>query len=339
VATRAEWFDEEVGPSFEREWPEIARRLERFLAAKGVERWLRADVIQETAARLYPRWKTLDHSQPLWNLAATIAMRVVYNHRRKESRIELVPDPVPMHNDDVHVRGLQRAQLDKTRSALQQLNADQRQVLLAEVGEALLPAGTRNRVKVLRLRARARLREELGPWAPSAIAIKLRYLAIRAARKESALEMHAPTMANSVANVVMAATLGLAGVAVGGKIPAVGPENPLQDERARLLTLAELRDVDLDPTASIRRRPPGHSRTKPGADRTYGSAPGFVDDTNTWAEEQKKEIDEQKKEIEDQKKEVDEQKKEVENQKKAAEDWAEGSKEEVEEEVEDQLER
>jgi DNA-directed RNA polymerase specialized sigma24 family protein len=283
VATRAASFSDEVSPSFEEEWPELARRLERFLAARGVEQWLRADVIQETATRLYARWETLDHSMPLWNLAATIAVRVVHNHRRKESRIQLVPDPVPIHRDDVHLRGLQRAQLDKTRSALQHLTTDQRRVLLAEVGEALLPAGTSNRVKVLRLRARARLREALGPWAPSAITIRLRYLRARFAQKRSSLEMHTPAITNSLVNVTMAATLGLAGAAG----TAVEVTNAVQSERARLLVLAELRDADLNHVATIPRpESPDPSRAKDRAKKDGMS--GFVDNTRGWVEDTKK---------------------------------------------------
>jgi DNA-directed RNA polymerase specialized sigma24 family protein len=337
VATPAASFsDDEVRRSFEEEWPELARRLEHFLAAKGVERWLRADVIQETAARLYPRWETLDHSLPLWNLAATIAVRVVHNHRRKESRIELVADLVPIHRDDVHVRGLQRAQLDKTRSALQQLTTDQRRVLLAEVGEALLPAGSRNRINVLRLRARARLRETLGPWAPSAITIRLRYLRARVAQKRSTLEMHMPAMGNSLVNVAMTATLGLAGAAG----TAVDSANPMPPDRAPLLSLAQLRQVHLDPIAHIRHQSSDVSRFKPRADRTDEPPPGFVDGTGDWVEDQNEEVEGQRKTAEDHMKEwAEDQKKAAEDhmkewaedQKKAAEDQAEQGKEEVEE--------
>ena len=302
MATRAASLSgDEVIPSFEEEWPELARRLERFLAARGVDRWLRADVIQETAARLYPRWETLDHSLPLWNLTATIAVRVVHNHHRKEARIELVPDPVPSHEDDVHLRGLQRAQLDKTRSALQQLNSDQRRVLLAEVGEALVPAGTRNRINVLRLRARANLKEALGPWAPSAIAIRLRHLGARVAQKRFPLDVHMPMVANSLVNVAMAATLGLAGGA-GAVLDAADPAQP---ERARLLSLSELRDVYLDPIASIRRPEPlDLSTTKDRAKKKSEEGSGLVANTRgtaeglgEWADRRQKEVGDRQREV------------------------------------------
>ncbi len=280
MATGAASFsDGDIPCSFEQEWPELARRLERFLAARGVERWLRADVIQETAARLYPRWETLDHSLPLWNLVVTIAVRIVHNHRRKESRIELVSDPHPIHQDDVHVRGLQRAQLDKTRSALRQLTADQRDVLLAEVGEAPLPAGTRTRIKVLRLRARVKLREALGPWAPSAITIRLRYLRARVAEKKSAFEMHAPAIASSVVDVAVAATLVLAGA-------AIDVASREQSQPGRLRLLAEVRDGDRNRVANVRRpEAPDLPRAK---QRAKQSTTGMSDPvTDIWREAEK----------------------------------------------------
>lgn len=273
VATRAESLQEETGCSFEEEWPEIARRLERFLAAKGVDEWVRADVIQEAAARVYPRWDTLDHSLPLWNLVVTIALRILHNHHRKESRIDLVPDPVPIHKDDVHLRGLHRAQLHKARSAMLHLTDDQRRVLLAELGEALLPTGSGNRIKVLRLRARTRLRDALGPWAPSAITVRFRYLRARIGQKSSTLEMHAPAMAGALVNIAIAATLALAGAAVETENAAVDTANFVQPQRAQLLSSADLRDTGPDPKVNIQR--PGRPALSRAKDRAKEEASGL----------------------------------------------------------------
>ena len=270
MAARGDSLQEAPGCSFEEEWPEIARRLERFLAAKGVDGWLRADVVQETAARVYPRWDTLDHSLPLWNLVVTIALRILQNHRRKESRVELVPDPVPIHRDDVDVRGIHRAHLDKTRSAMLHLSPDQRRVLLAEVGEALVPTGSRDRIKVLRLRARTRLREALGPWAPSAITLKLRNLRARIGHKCATLEMHAPAMASALVNIAIAATLAIAGTAVVDENAPADAVDFVQPQRARPTSVAKPRDTNLNPAANVQRpesprvlRTKGHVKEDP----------------------------------------------------------------------------
>lgn len=286
--------DGELGRSFEEEWPELARQLERFLTAKGVDRWLRADVVQETGLRLFQRWETLDHTSPMWNLAATIAMRVVHNHRRKESRIELVADPIPTHQDDVHVRGLQRAQLKKTRSALLQLNADQRDVLLAEVGEAILPPGTRNRINVVRLRARGRLRDALGPWAPSGIAIRFRHLRARIARTRPVFEMYVPAMTNSLVNLAVVATVGLAGAVAS----SVDVATPVQPERSWLLSSEHARAAHLDPIANPRHaEPPDLSRTQDDPKQKDEDSSGPVDDTKGFVENQTEWVDQRQQEV------------------------------------------
>lgn len=321
MATRVQSLKEGIECSFEEEWPELARYLERFLAAKGVEQWLRADVIQETAARLYPRWETLDHSQPLWNLVATIAVRVTHNHRRKESRVELVAEPNPIHQDDVELRGFQRAQLDKTRSALRQLTADQRQVLLAEVGEAAPPGGSRSRIKVLRLRARAKLREQLGPWAPSGVAIKLSHLRSRIAEKTATMDLCLPVTANSFVTAITAATLAIGGIAVGtGDATAVRAGTSVPIEQTRVLSSAKLRDSDLDPKASIRRRTPGVSRAKARSNSTHDGDAEWIDNTMDEVNGQGKTVDDQGKTVDDQGKKVDEQEETVAELEKEVED-------------------
>ena len=286
MATRAECFEEGVRPSFEEEWPTLASQLERFLASRGVDGWLRSDVIQETAARLYPRWEALDRSQPLWNLVATIAVRVTQNHHRKESRIELVADPDPVHRDDVEVRGLQRAQLEKTRSALNLLTTDQRQVLLAEVGEAPSPGGSHSRIKVLRLRARAKLREQLGPWAPSAIGVRLRRLHASAVQKRMTLEMHVPLIANSVVNMVMGVTLAIAGAA--GGIPDAHSDSGVEFRDSYANPLATIRGPRTDKPWSARdhtkKAYDGTSRFAKGP-RKAGAPADWAEDTKKWGED------------------------------------------------------
>ena len=337
MATRAQSFEEAVHPSFEEEWPTLACQLDRFLASRGVDPWLRPDIIQETAARLYPRWGAIDRSQPLWNLVATIAVRISHNHFRKESRIQLVADPDPMHKDDVDLRGLQRAQLDKTRSALAQLTADQRQVLLAEVGEAVSPNGSISRIKVLRLRARAKLRQELGPWAPSGVAIKLNHLRMRIVEKISTIEASLPIAATSLMNGVAAATLALGGMPGGAEgAIAVRAEGSAARQQSRALSLADLRAFDLDNTANVRRRTPGLSKVPARADSTHQAEPGWVDNTVDEVNEQAQTIDEQEQAVRDQEQAVRDQEQAVHDQEQAVRDQ-EQAVDEQEEEIEDQL--
>lgn len=263
VATRAASLDNEFGHSFEEEWPELARRLERFLRAKGVETWLRADVIQETATRVYRKWPTLDRSRPLWNLVVTIALGVLVDERRKVSRLELVPDVTQSEVDDIEARALQRVSLVRTRSAMKQLSADQRQVLLAEIGEAAALEGPRNRIIVLRLRARLALRSELGPWAPAGVALRMRSVRTSIERRVMEWGRDAQALAASLTTVAVATTM---------LLPGVGPDagkgattaNPwsqgstLQD--LQLLSLNEVHEISL---ARIRAGDPGEPHKLP----------------------------------------------------------------------------
>ncbi len=167
-------LNDESGRSFDQEWPEFARRLERFLAAKGVDTWLRADVVQETATRVYQKWPRLDQSRPLWNLVVTIALGVLVDERRKASRADLVPHVPQAEVEDVETRALHRLHLIRTRTALEQVPQEQRRVLLAEIGEAPSLDGPNSRINVLRFRARAALKRKVGPWAPAGVALRVR---------------------------------------------------------------------------------------------------------------------------------------------------------------------
>ncbi len=216
-------------PDFEAEWPELARRLERFLAAKGVDAWLRGDVVQETATRLYRKWPKLDRSLPLWNLVVTIALGVLVDERRKVSRVELVPDVPEYEIDDVETRALHRVHLTRTRSALKQLRPNQRRVLLAEIGEAAALDGSRNRNNVLRLRARLALRGALGPWALTGVALRVRSLRAAIDRRLTQWGHDAHGATASMASVAVSATLLLSGAGIDNflpKLPGSLPQHP-----------------------------------------------------------------------------------------------------------------
>lgn len=186
---------QQINAEFEEAWVDIAGRLDRFLAARGIACETREDVIQETAVRLWERWKRLDRSSPLWNLAVTIAMRLAYDDHRRRRRIHLDPhvDPGPIQGE---TRALQHAQVREAASTIAQLPSDYRNILLAQIGEAEWPTGNQNRLNVLRFRARRALRQRLGRWAPSAVSLRLRDVWTR-------LERHLVTSGSCWANGVV----------------------------------------------------------------------------------------------------------------------------------------
>jgi DNA-directed RNA polymerase specialized sigma24 family protein len=217
------------GRSFDQEWPEFARRLERFLTAKGVDAWLRADVVQETATRVYQKWPRLDRSRPLWNLVVTIALGVLVDERRKASRVDLVPHvPLP-EVEDVETRALHRLHLSKTRIALEQVRKEQRRVLLAEIGEAPSLDGPNNRINVLRFRARAALKSKLGPWAPAGLALRVRFASGRRLFDRSMMHPQfgegALAVLVSLAVTVVSLGLGADGVDTSASPPTIALED------------------------------------------------------------------------------------------------------------------
>lgn len=264
MATRAVFLNDEFGRSFEQEWPELARRLDRLLAAKGVDPWQRADVIQETATRLYRRWSKLDRSRPLWNLVVTIALRLLVDEHRRTSRLELVSNNPQAQVEDVEARALSRVDLTKAHAALRKLRPNQRQVLLAEIGEAAALDGSRNRINVLRLRARAALKRELGPWAPAGITLRLRSLRASVERRLAPLASDAHGLSASVASVAMAATLVVTGAGIHAAIP---------EERASvpLLSMNQIRGAALYPEVAIRRPEPPDVSSADGARAKEGA--------------------------------------------------------------------
>ena len=253
--------------SFDEEWPDLARRLESFLAAKRVDTWLRADVVQETATRVYRKWPGLDHSRPLWNLVVTIALGVLVDERRKASRVDLVPFVPQPEVEDVENRALHRVQLRITHSALDKLRADQRQVLLAEIGEAAALEGSRNRINVLRLRARLALRGELGPLAPAGVAMRVRSLRTAIERRLAEWNQDNHAVLASMASVAVAATLVITDAGLG----TIEPQR--QNPQEVVLSVLPIDDVHVDaavpPIDAIKRvAPTTLSRAKDQATET-----------------------------------------------------------------------
>ena len=159
---------------FEAVWPELASRLHAFLARKRVPLDQREDLVQETGARLVGIWDTVDRGRPTWPLAMTVALNLVRDRARRQSGHEVVSEfPDIPQAYDLEAAGIARMELEEVRSAMTQLSARQREVLLAEIGvgdESL------TRDKMTRSRARRKLNLIVGRLA-AGISIQYRRVA------------------------------------------------------------------------------------------------------------------------------------------------------------------
>lgn len=224
---------QQTNAEFDGTWVEISRRLDRFLAAKGIPTHTREDVIQETAVRLWERWTRLDRSSPLWNLAVTIAMRLVYDEHRRRRKIELVAE-VDAAAVGGEIQALQHAQLREAVSTIGRLPRGYRNVLLAQIGEADSPTRNRNELNVLRFRARRALRQRLGRWAPSAVSVRFRDLWTRTERH---LITSGPYWPNTVLVLLVASAMT---VSATGSAPMAGNYASDDVERISLMERPQL---------------------------------------------------------------------------------------------------
>jgi hypothetical protein len=145
--------------SFEAVWPDLQKRIQRFLGSKKVPDSARDDVVQETGLRLYRMWDQVDPAGSPVGLALTIAMNIVRDNARRDSHrtvVEIEPD-VPAVCD-VERSGLARLELSRVRRALGELTPAQRSVLLSELDRnEAPPAASPAAIKMLRMRARRNL--------------------------------------------------------------------------------------------------------------------------------------------------------------------------------------
>jgi DNA-directed RNA polymerase specialized sigma24 family protein len=144
---------------FEREWPELARRLEFFLVRSGVNGDTRDDVIQDTALRLYGMWMRVETDRSAWPLTKTIALNLVRDAARRRGTVEIaaeIPDLPAPH--DVESSGIARLELRRIQKALDEMSPAHRALLLEEVGgDASEVATSPAAEKMMRMRARKRL--------------------------------------------------------------------------------------------------------------------------------------------------------------------------------------
>ncbi|HYP22328.1 MAG TPA: sigma-70 family RNA polymerase sigma factor [Actinomycetota bacterium] len=149
----------QVESSFEAVWPDLERRIHRFLSSKKVPDSQREDVVQETGLRLYRMWAQVDPAGSPIGLALTIAMNIVRDNARRDSHrtvVEIEPD-VPAICD-VERSGLARLELSRVRRALAELTPAQRSVLLSELDRNQRPPeASPAAIKMLRMRARRNL--------------------------------------------------------------------------------------------------------------------------------------------------------------------------------------
>lgn len=146
------------GFSFENEWPDTAARLETALRRRRIPAPLIDDLVQDTGLRLFQKWECVDPERGSWPLAYTVAMNILKDQLRSEERRQpAVPPPAPP-DFDPEVMALARIELEKVRDALIQLSPAQRSALLAEIGEHSENGRSKAADKMLRLRARKRLK-------------------------------------------------------------------------------------------------------------------------------------------------------------------------------------
>jgi hypothetical protein len=120
---------------FEAAWPELASRLQAFLARKRIPVDQREDLVQETGARLVGIWDTVDRGRPTWPLAMTVALNLVRDRARRSAGHEIVAEIPDMPQAyDLEEAGMARLELDRVRSAMSHLSSRQQEVLLAEIG-------------------------------------------------------------------------------------------------------------------------------------------------------------------------------------------------------------
>jgi DNA-directed RNA polymerase specialized sigma24 family protein len=207
-----------AGGDFESEWRAVAPSLDRVLTRRGVPAGMREDVMQETALRLYRSWERVDPDRPLLPLAVTIANNIVWDTRNHRSNVE-VPGVVPdlPTNQDVEDSGIARLELRRVKDAMGRMSAPHRRVLLAEVGAAEAPEGSRDATKMLRLRARKKMRMLLDAASASAGIVGVRkglWKVLRGSRRpamSAGAPMAAATACGIVALLIVPGTGSIAG--------------------------------------------------------------------------------------------------------------------------------
>ena len=144
--------------SFEVEWPPVARRLNSAFRYRKIPPAMAEDLVQETGLRLFEIWDKVDPHRDLWPLALTIALNILRDHLRTEARRHRITNPDELVDDDTERVALARVELAQVHEALPQLTSAQRTALLAELSPDINRPENSSALKMLRMRARRRLR-------------------------------------------------------------------------------------------------------------------------------------------------------------------------------------
>jgi DNA-directed RNA polymerase specialized sigma24 family protein len=214
-----------IRQSFEAEWPPVARRLQIALQHRKVPRAMTEDLVQETGLRLFVIWDRVDPDRDIWPLALTIALNVLRDHIRMQTRRNQIAIPDAQIDHDTEVIALARVELEQVHAALDQLTAGQRSALLAEIGAAEQPDESASSLKMLRLRARKRLRTLIDDASAGVAAFELALQRLwRSAPATPLAEQFAPAV-SVAAGLLCAVTLGGVGPTTGNHAhanPATG---------------------------------------------------------------------------------------------------------------------
>ncbi|HVL64069.1 MAG TPA: sigma-70 family RNA polymerase sigma factor [Actinomycetota bacterium] len=145
-------------PTFAEAWADLSVRLDATLVRRGVPRWLKDDVVQETGLRLLKVWDDLDHDRPLLPLAYTIARNLVADEIRRNRNLDMGDEVEEASDEFVTERaGLARLELRQVEKAMGSLTEKQRAVLLADLGVGPPPEMGPDAIKMARMRARRTL--------------------------------------------------------------------------------------------------------------------------------------------------------------------------------------
>ena len=234
---------------FEVEWPELERWLRSVLTRRGVRAAVVDDLLQETAIRLYRMWDRIDERSPR-ALAWTIALNVAIDHHKKESRVQISHDIPDRASDlDVETASIARLELARVRRALEELTPPQRAVLLADVGDGEELEATPAATKMLRMRARRKLRLVLDGSQAGAFIFGLKRWTWKVAKT---MRANVPVLEVPVGAVagICAATLALAVPAITLTTPRASAAS-LADRGGMRLAVAEQLPDRTDDAAAI----------------------------------------------------------------------------------------